>query len=207
MHLPDGIIPLDQATIYWIISLIAIGIFFFRLSKHPDQKDRRLVLSAVLAAVTIIAGSITVPSPFGIPMHFFLIPLVVIILGPFNGTIITFLSLMVQTLIGLGGFTVVGANVLVMGVILPLTVYGCYKLFSKFNENVGIFLGTFMGIVAATIAQIIILVIADASDLKMLIFTLVPFYLFIGIIEGFITNLIVSFIKTMKGEILTLDKI
>ncbi|KZX16873.1 cobalt transport protein CbiM precursor [Methanobrevibacter cuticularis] len=207
MHLPDGIIPLDQAVIYWIISLIAIGIFFFRLSKHPNQKDRRLILSAILAAATIVASSITIPSPFGIPMHFFIIPLVVIILGPFNGTLITFLSLIVQTLIGLGGFTVVGANVLVMGVVLPLATYACYKAFYKFNESLAIFLGTFLGILAATIAQIVVLIIADASDLQMLILTLLPFYLFIGIIEGFITNLIISFIRNLKGEILTLDKI
>ncbi|MDR0912251.1 MAG: energy-coupling factor ABC transporter permease [Methanobrevibacter sp.] len=207
MHLPDGIIPLNQAIVYWIISLIAIGVFFFRLSKHPEGKQKWLVLTAILTATTIIASSITLPSPFGIPMHFFIIPLVVIILGPFNGTIISFLALVIQTLIGLGGFTVVGANVFVMGVILPLMTYGSYKLFYKFNENLGIVLGTFIGILSATIAQIAILVIADASNLETLIFTLVPFYMFIGIIEGFITNIIISFIKNIRNDILTLDKI
>jgi len=207
MHLPDGIIPLDHVFFYWLISLIAVGIFFFRLSKNKDQKERRIILTAILSAATIIASSITVPSPFGIPIHFFLIPLVVIILGPFNGIFTVFLALLVQTLIGLGGLTVLGVNIFVLGVILCLSTYIFYTIVSRLNETIGVFLGTLLGILVATLAHIIILVIAGLANLEMLLITLIPFYLFIGIIEGFISAFIIQFIDKIKPEVLKLDKI
>ena len=210
MHLPDGIIPLHQAFIYWIITLVSIAIFFFRLSRSKDniaEKDKRLVISGVLAAGTIFASSITIPSPFGIPMHFFMIPLVVIILGPFNGTIITFLSLLIQSMMGLGGLTVLGVNTVIMGVILPIITYLFYFSIFKINENIAIFTGTLVGIFVATIAQITVLIIAGAGNLEMLVFTLLPFYLFVGVIEGFITTFIISFIGKINPEILKLNRI
>jgi len=207
MHLPDGLIPLDQVVIYWIISLIALAMFFVRLSEDTNQKDKRIVLTAVLTAATIIASSISIPSPFGIPMHFFIIPLVVIILGPFNGILVTFLSLLIQTLIGLGGLTVLGANVFVLGVVLCLATYITYTFISRLNENIAVFIGTVMGIVLATIAHIAILILAGLANLEMLLLTLVPFYLFIGIMEGFVTAFIVQFIEKIKPELLLMDKI
>ena len=208
MHLPDGMMPLNQALIYWIIVIICLVIFFFRLSSvEEDQRVKRLVLTAILTAATIIVSTITVPSPFGIPMHFFLIPLVVIILGPFSGTTVTFFALLIQSLIGLGGLTVIGANVFVIGTVLGLSVYCIYKIISKFNESFGIFIGTLFGIFIATITQIIILVIGGVATFEMLLPIFTAYYLFIGIIEGFITTFIVSLIEKIKPEFLTLKKI
>ena len=208
MHLPDGIIPLDQAFIYWIIVVICLGIFFYRLSRmEDDQRGRRLVLTAVLAAATIVVSTITVPSPLGIPIHFFLIPLVVIILGPFSGTTVIFLALLVQGFIGHGGLTVLGANAFVMGTVLGLSAYVAYIIISRFSKTLGVFIGTFLGIIIAALAQIILLVIGDVATLETLLPIFTIYYLFIGIIEGFITTLIISFIEKTKPEILTLQKI
>lgn len=208
MHLPDGMLPLDQVLVYWIIIIICLGIFFFRLSRLEDsQRDKRLVLTAVLTAAVIIASSVTVPSPFGIPMHFFLLPLVVIILGPFSGTIVSFLAFLVQSFIGLGGLTVIGPNVFIMGTVLGLSVYVIYKIISRFDESFGIFIGTFLGILIAAFTQILILVIGDVATFETLMPVFTAYYLFIGIIEGFITTFIVSLIEKLKPEILTLRKI
>lgn len=208
MHLPDGMLPLDQALIYWIIVIICLGIFFFRLSRiGEDQRSRRLVLTAVLTAATIVVSTITVPSPFGIPIHFFLIPFVVIILGPFSGTVVSFLALLVQSLIGEGGLTVIGANTFSMGIVLALSVYIIYKIISRFNESFGIFLGTFLGILIAAFVQIFMLVIGDVASFETLAPVFAVYYLFIGIIEGFITAFVISFIEKLKPEILTLKKI
>ncbi|KZX17320.1 energy-coupling factor ABC transporter permease [Methanobrevibacter filiformis] len=208
MHLPDGMIPLDQSLIYWIIVIICLGIFLLRLSKlEEDQRNKRLVLTAVLTATTIVVSTITIPSPFGIPMHFFLIPLVVIVLGPFSGTTVSFLALIVQCLIGEGGLTVIGANTFTMGVILSLSVYAIYKITSRFKESFGIFLGTFLGIIIAAFTQILILIIADVATFETLAPVFAVYYLFIGIIEGFITTFICSLIEKLKPEILTLKKI
>lgn len=208
MHLPDGMLPLDQALIYWIIVIICLGIFSFRLSKiEEDQRNRRLVLTAVLTAATIVISSITVPSPFGIPVHFLLIPFVVIILGPFSGTAVAFLALIVQCLIGHGGVTVIGANTFVMGIVLGLSVYVIYKIISRFNESFGIFMGTLLGILIAAFTQILILVIGGVATFESLLPVFTVYYLFIGAIEGFITTFIYSLIEKLNPEILTLKKI
>jgi cobalt/nickel transport system permease protein len=206
MHLPDGLIPLDQVFIYWLISLIALAMFFFRLSKDKNQKDKRIILTGILSAATIIGSSISVPSPFGIPMHFFLIPLVVIILGPLNGILVAFLSLSIQAFFGLGGLTVLGVNVFVLGVVLCLSTHIFYTIFSKFNEEVGVFTGTVVGILLATVAHFIILLFAGRVTLEILLFYLL-IYSFIGVIEGFVNAFIIQFIEKIKPEILNLKKI
>ncbi|BDZ70883.1 hypothetical protein GCM10025861_14000 [Methanobacterium petrolearium] len=102
MHLSDGLIPLWQAAIYWILTLVVIGIYFYKLSK-TEEKEKIIVNTAILAAVTIVASSISIPSPFGVPIHLFVIPLVVILLGPFTGVTVEFLCLIVQFLfLGMG---------------------------------------------------------------------------------------------------------
>ena len=89
MHIPDGLIPLDQSMIYLAISLGILAISFKYYSKKADT-GKRLVLTGLLTAITIVATSLTIPSPMGIPMHFFIIPLVVLILGPFNASLVHF---------------------------------------------------------------------------------------------------------------------
>jgi len=209
MHLPDGMLPLDQAVVYWIIVIICLGIFFFRLyGLNEDQKGRRLVLTALLTAATIVVSAITVPSPFGIPMHFFLIPLVVVILGPFSGVTVTFLALLIQSLMaGLGGLTVIGPNTFAIGVALGLSAYIVYKVLSRFNESAGVFTGTLLGIFIAAFSQIFILVIGGLATFETLLPLFTVYYLFIGVIEGFITTFIVSLIEKLKPEILTLEHV
>ena len=147
LHIPDGLIPFNQTVIYWIISLIILGISFYYTSKKTEM-EKRLVLTAVLTAMVVVATSITIPSPMGIPMHFFLIPLVVLILGPFNASLVSFLALLVQAFVlGMGGVTTLGINVLNMGIILSIVVYLVYTLFVNINKPLAIFISTVSGII------------------------------------------------------------
>lgn len=196
MHLVDGIIPLSQAIIYWIISIIAIGIYFFKYS----HKENRLITTAILAAATVVISSISIPTPFGVSIHFFIIPLVVIILGPLSGTIIEFITLLIQYFIfGMGG--------LPLGITLPIITYIFYKLFQDINQKTAIIISTITGILAATFCQIIILIIAGTATPEVLLSTLLPFYLAIGILESLITVLIITTISKTRPDILTITKI
>lgn len=207
MHIPDGLIPFEQAMIYLVVSLVILGIFFYYTSKKTDM-EKRLVISGVLTAIVVVATSVTIPSPMGIPMHFFIIPLAVFILGPFNASLVSFLALLVQALVlGEGGITVLGANVLNMGIILSLVVYGVYNLFSGINKKVAVFLSTVLGILAATFAQIFILAIAGTSSLNVLCASLLPYYLMIGVMEGIINIIILEFISRTKNDILEIEKV
>lgn len=207
MHIPDGLIPFEQALAYLIISLIILSIFFYYTSKKVDM-EKRLVLTGVLTAIVVVATSFTIPSPMGVQIHFFIIPLVVFILGPFNASLVSFLALLVQALaLGEGGVTALGANVLDMGIVLSLVVYAVYKLFSSIDRRIAIFVSTVMGIIAATFMQIFILAIANASSLEVLLASLLPYYLMVAIMEGIMNIVIMEFISRMDNSILDIEKV
>lgn len=184
MHLPDGIVPLNQAIIYWIITLIIMAIFFYKFSKD-ENKEKRIISIAIFSVFTITVTSLSIPSPLGVPIHFFLIPLVAIVLGPNTSNIVSFISLLMQFLVlNMGGITILGANFLVMGFILSYVTYGFYRLLQDLNKKIAIFASTIIGIMAATFGQVAILLLSGAMNFDVLLATLIPFYLFISIIEG-----------------------
>lgn len=207
MHLPDGIVPFNQAIIYWIITLIIMSLFFYKFSKD-ENKEKRIISIAIFSVFTITVTSLSIPSPLGVPIHFFLIPLVAILLGPLSSNIVSFISLLMQALLlNMGGITILGGNFIVMGLILSFVTFGFYRLFEDLNKKVAIFASTLIGIIAATFGQVAILLISGAMNFDSLLATLIPFYLFIGIIEGFSNVIIISAIEVIKPEIMEINKI
>ncbi|WP_407378954.1 energy-coupling factor ABC transporter permease [Methanobrevibacter sp.] len=207
MHLPDGIVPLNQAIIYWVITLIIMAIFFYKFS-NDENKEKRIISIAIFSVFTITVTSLSIPSPLGVPIHFFLIPLVAILLGPNTSNIVSFISLLMQfLLLNMGGITILGANFLVMGFILSFVTYGFYRVLEDLNKKMAIFASTIIGIIAATFGQVAILLLSGAMNFDVLLATLIPFYLFIAIIEGFANTIIISAIEMMKPEIMEINKI
>lgn len=207
MHLPDGIISFEQAMIYWIITLIIILLFFYKFSKD-ENKEKRIISIALFSVFTIVITSLSIPSPFGVPIHFFLIPLIAMILGPFSSTIVSFIALLMQVFtLNMGGITSLGANFIVIGFILPIVTYSFYKLFLNLNKKLAIFGSTIIGIIAATFGQVGILLISGAMNFDLLLSTLAPFYLFISIIEGFCNVVIITSIEKIKPELIEINEI
>ena len=207
MHLPDGIISFEQAVLYWIMALIIVSIFFYKFSKD-ENKEKRIISIALFSVFTIVVTSVSIPSPLGVPIHFFLIPLIAILLGPLSSTLVSFVTLIMQALVlNMGGVTSLGANFLVMGFILSIATYGFYRVFIYLNEKAAIFASTIIGIVFATFGQVAILLISGAMNFDILLSTLVPFYLFIAFIEGFANVVIITAIEKIKPEIMEINKI
>ena len=196
MHLPDGIVPLNQAIIYWIITLIIMSLFLYKFSKD-ENKEKRIISIAIFSVFTITVTSLSIPSPLGVPIHFFLLP-----------NIVSFVSLLTQALLlNMGGITILGGNFIVMGLIISFVTFEFYRLFEDLNKKVAIFASTVIGIIAATFGQVAILLLSGAMNFDSLLATLIPFYLFIGIIEGFSNIIILSAIEIIKPEIMEINKI
>ena len=188
-------------------SIIIISIFFYKFSKD-ENKEKRIISIALFSVFTIVVTSVSIPSPLGVPIHFFLIPLIAILLGPLSSTIVSFITLIMQVLVlNMGGVTSLGANFLVMGFILSIVTYGFYKLFIYLNEKVAIFGSTIIGIMFATFGQVAILLVSGAMNFDILLSTLIPFYLFIAFIEGFANVVIITAIEKIKPEIMEINKI
>ena len=205
MHLPDGIIPIEQSVVYWIITFVVIAIFLYKFSRNAE-KERATISIALFAVFFVVVTSLSIPSPLGVPIHFFLIPLVAILLGPWNGSIVSFFGLLVQALaLNMGGIVCFGANFLVMGVIIAFSTYGFYHLLANVNDKMAIFFATIVGIMFATFGQVLILILSGAMNLNGLLATLVPFYLFRSVIEGFANVVIIYAIRKAKPEIMDLS--
>jgi cobalt/nickel transport system permease protein len=132
----------------------------------------------------------------------------VLILGPFNASLVSFLALLVQAFIlGMGGVTTLGVNVLDMGIILSFVVYGVYKVFINVNVRLAIIISTVAGILAATVTQIAVLTIANTTSLEVLLASLLPYYLMVGVIEGIINIVILEFISRTNNSILEIEKV
>lgn len=188
------------------MTIIILTVYIFKLSR-TEEKEKKIVATAIFAAATFVASSLSIPSPFGVPVHFFLIPLVVILLGPLSGVAVEFLCLIVQFFfLGMGGITSLGANTVTMGIVLSFSTYLFYKLTLDLDKRLSVFAGTLMGITMATITQVLILIAAGVATLDMLMATLIPFYLFVAVIEGIANVLIVSALSGVKPELLTLNK-
>ena len=59
----------------------------------------------------------------------------------------------------------------------------------------------------ATFSQVASLLISGAMNFDILLSTLVPFYLFISLIEGFANVVIITAIEKTKPEIIEINKI
>ena len=202
MHLPDGIIPLNQAIRYTFITIIILFIYFYKFTK-TENVERSIVYIALWSTITFLLTSLSIPSPFGVPIHFFLIPLVTVILGPVRGIFCSLFSLLAQTLIlGMGGLLAFGANFIVMGFVISISTYTFYNVLLEINEKIALFTSTLIGIFFAVLAQSIILVLSGSITFDVILSTLIPYYLFISIIEGILNLMIMGAIKKVKPEIL-----
>lgn len=207
MHLPDGIIPLNQAIIYWIITLIIVCLFLYKLSEN-GKKEKHIVAMAIYAVFTTVISSLSIPSPLGVPIHFFTIPLLVFLLGPLSASFVCLISLLAQALLlGMGGITSFGANFLIIGFVLSSITWIFFKIFNSINKQYAVFIATVMGIIFAALGQSIVLLLSGTMTLEALLSTLIPFYLFVSIIEGILTVLIINAITRVKPELLNNNKI
>jgi len=64
-----------------------------------------------------------------------------------------------------------------------------------------------MGIIMATIAQVVILLIAGVATFEVLLATLIPFYLFVAVVEGIINIFIILTLFKLKPELAQVEKI
>lgn len=206
MHIPDSMIPLNQALIYWIITIIILAISLYKFSNSKD-KEKRIVITSIMTVATVLISSLPIPSPIGIPIHFFVIPIIAILLGPNTGIIVGFLALLIQAILGLGGITTLGANTIVIGVCISFGTYLFYNIFNYLNNSLAIVLSTIIGIMIGTVGQIIILLISQNTTPETLLSSLLPFYLIISLIEAFINLVTIKTIRNIRPELLNIKKI
>ncbi|HOI71765.1 MAG TPA: cobalt transporter CbiM [Methanobacterium sp.] len=202
MHIPDGFLPLLQAAIYYIITIVAL---YFALNWAKQNLDeKRVPLMAVLAAFIFAIQAMNIPIPWGTSGHMVGAALVAIIFGsPWAAVLVLTVVLTVQGFFfGDGGITALGANILDMGVIAGFTGYGVFTLLKKLNLWVAIFIAAWASLFVAAIAVAIEMALAGTFPIDLGLFFMGLYHAVIGVAEGVITVIAILAIQKARPDLL-----
>ncbi|CCJ36120.1 cobalt transport protein [Methanoculleus bourgensis MS2] len=204
MHIPDAFIPMGQALVYWIIALIFIALAL-RWARS-SMKEEKVPLVAVLAAGIFAIQAVNIPIPWGTSGHMVGAALAAIVLGsPYAGVFVLTLVLLVQGIIfGDGGITVMGANIINMGVVGGFVGYYGYTALNGVMNNayVAAFIAGWASLFISAILCAVELAIAGTFPLDLGLTFMGAYHAVIGLIEGGITAVALYLIASARPDIL-----
>lgn len=205
MHIPDSFMPLGQALVYWIIALPFIYMSIRWARKELD--DTKVPILAALAAGIFAIQALNIPIGMGTSGHMVGATLVAIVMGsPMAGVLVLTLVLLVQGFVFAdGGITVMGANILNMGVISGFVGYYLFVALKKSNMSTTIsaFVGAWVGLFVSSIVCAVQMYIAGTFPLVPGMMAMGLYHLIIGFIgEGLITAVVIAAIQKARPDIL-----
>lgn len=204
MHIPDAFIPLWQSGIYWVIALIGLGISV-RWAQREMSEDKIPIIAVLAAGIFAIQG-FNLPVAMGTSGHLVGGALAAIILGsPCAAVFILTLVLIVQALLfGDGGITVMGANILNMGIIGGMVGYygyhGIMALVRNSYASAGI--AAWLACLIAALACGVEMAIAGTFPLVPGLMAMGVYHAAIGVIEGVITAVILYLIVSSRPDLI-----
>jgi cobalt/nickel transport system permease protein len=204
MHIPDSFIPIGQAAVYWLVALVFIALALRWLRREMD--DEKVPLLAVLAAGVFALQAFNIPVAMGTSGHLVGGALVAIVLGsPFAAIIVLSLVLIVQgVLFGDGGLTVMGANIINMGVIGGFVGFYSYQALHGLSKNmhVSAFGAAWLACFVPALAAAVELWLAGTFPLGPGLISMGLYHALIGVIEGGITAGVLALIAASRPDIL-----
>lgn len=204
MHIGDGLIPLEQTAIYWLIALIFIA---KSLSWARNEMDEMKVpMLAALAAGIFAIQAMNIPIPWGTSGHMMGAALAAIILGSaYAGVLLLTLVLVVQGLVFAdGGITVMGANILNMGVVGGFVgFYSFNVLKSRVGMTTASFTAGWLSIFIASLVCAVQMYIAGTFPLLEGLFFMGLYHSVIGVVgEGLITAVALKRMMQVRPDLL-----
>lgn len=195
MHISDGVISLEVAG---TLGVLSVGLCAYSLK---TMKNENIAIVASMSALFFIASFIHIPlGPTQI--HLLLIGVIGLFLGSMSFISISIALLLQSILLGYGGLTSLGANIIIMALPAYL-VYLINKagLLKVFNEKIKFFLVGALGILFSTIFLCIILYLAKDE------FLIASYSIFLAnipamILEGIITLFLLLYIKKAIPKLL-----
>jgi cobalt/nickel transport system permease protein len=212
MHIMEGFLPLYWALFWWIIALPCLIFGIFQLKKVLEADREALPLLGVTGGFIFILSSLKLPSVTGSCSHPTGTGLSTICFGPWITGVVCAIVLLFQSLfLAHGGLSVLGANVVSMGIVGPLAGYGVYRLLR--NTPVNMYLTVFLACALADLftyfTTSLELALAYPAEVGGIMNS---FILFVGIfaitqvplaiLEGVVLTLVFKYIVQLKPEIL-----
>lgn len=195
MHISDGIISIEVATVSAVATL-AFCVYSFK-----NLTNEKIALVASMSALFFVTSFIHIP--FGVTqIHLMLIGFIGIFLGSLAFISIAIALILQALLLGFGGISSLGANILVMALPAYL-VYLIFKLeiLKKLNEKVKFFLVGFLGVFISSLLLFSVLVFSKDEYLAVA-YSIIAVNIPTMILEGIVTMFLLLYIKKSMPKLL-----
>ena len=206
MHIPDGFLSTGVAVTTGVVSAGVIGYSLYRSRQELDEKS--VPLLAVCAAFVFAAQMLNFPVAGGTSGHFLGGVLAAVLLGPWLGSLVIGLVLLVQCLgFADGGLMALGANVFNMAVIgCVLGYFIFYGIKSLLPNKKPYFLaatGTaaWLSVFLASGVCAVELSISGTSPLSITLPAMLGVHSIIGVGEALITLVVVGLVLAIRPDI------
>lgn len=212
MHIPEGLIPAQQAVAWYLPAVTLVGAGVAKLKHRFSVSPSARPLVGLMAAFVFIVSMMPVPVPgLGTVSHPCGTPLAAILLGPLSATVLGAVALLLQALFfAHGGLTSWGANIVSMAVVGSFVGFGAFIAARRVGLGLGVAAGLagLLGDLATytvTSLQLSLALHGQESIPVVWLTTLVSFLptqLPLALAEGLFTAGVVVFIHRQRADIL-----
>ncbi len=204
LHIPDGFLSLPISIVCWLLTAAALTIAV--RNAQEDLDDRLIPLAGVMAAFIFAGQMINFPVAGGTSGHLVGATLAAIVLGPWLAILVMTAVISLQALLFQdGGLVVMGANILVMGVVPVMVGYGFYRTVvnkSRRWKLVSTAVSAWLSIESAAFITALLLGVSATSSLSIAIPAMLIVHALIGIGEALITIFALNFIMRTRPQLL-----
>lgn len=212
MHIPEGLIPAQQAAAWYAPAAAFVGAGIVSLKRRLAIQPSVRPLVGLMAALIFVISLMPLPVPgLGTVSHPCGTPMAAILLGPLTATVLGSVALLLQALFfAHGGITSWGANIIAMAVGGSFSAYGVFRVSRRAGFGLGISAGV-AGLIGdmvtygITSLQIALALHGDESVMNVwgaAFVSFMPTQIPLAIVEGLFTAGVVVFIANQRAEIL-----
>ncbi|MCA9930710.1 MAG: energy-coupling factor ABC transporter permease [Anaerolineales bacterium] len=204
MHIPDGFLSLLISIFSWVVTAIMLAV---AVRQARETFNEQLApLAGVMAAFIFAGQMINFPVAGGTSGHLIGATLAYVVLGPWLGMLAMTAVIVLQALLFQdGGLVVMGANILVMGIVPGMVGYGIYQLAKGKSRRLQtglIGLGAWLSVVIAALVTAVLLGFSGTTSFALAIPAMVGIHMLIGLGEALITVAALSFIARLRPGLL-----
>lgn len=204
LHIPDGFLSLIIAGVAWLLAVAALTAAAHR--SQEDLDERLVPLAGVMAAFIFAGQMINFPVVGGTSGHLVGAALAAIVLGPWLGILVMTAVIALQALLFQdGGLVVMGANILVMGVVPALAGYGLYRLVAGRGRRTRLAMtgvAAWLSVMAAALLTALMLGFSNTVSFSIVVPVMLGIHALIGIGEALITVAALSLILSARPQLL-----
>lgn len=208
LHIPDGFLSLPISLLTWALAIALIVVCLMRV--QAEYQERAVPLMGVCAAFIFAAQMINFPIPAGTSGHLLGGTLAGVLLGPWAGSLVMVVVFIVQAVLFQdGGLTVLGANIVNMGLVGTFGGYYLYRIIRKAigrDSWAGIAVGTavasWVSVFVASLLCAVQLGLSGTVPIGVALVAMAFWHFMIAIGEAVITVITIGFVYRTRPDLL-----